>query len=207
MTKKTITILASLFILAISFFLLLIFFAFNRHSFNNNTKDNLILSANNLTLNIGDVVYNYFDVSEDNAQITITTNNNNIIEINKEYIRGLEVGNVTVTIMAEYNGLHAKQSFLVIVKKDDYSFNIIPISSCSYENNNIYLLSQVCQFSIEVFDFYGKRLDNLTYQINSTNDSKFYMELSNFILITNSNCLITIYIPEIEKTFNINCYI
>ena len=207
MTKKTITILASLFILAISFFLLLIFFAFNRHSFNNNTKDNLILSANNLTLNIGDVVYNYFDVSEDNAQITITTNNNNIIEINKEYIRGLEVGNVTVTIMAEYNGLHAKQSFLVIVKKDDYSFNIIPISSCSYENNNIYLLSQVCQFSIEVFDFYGKRLDNLTYQINSTNDSKFYMELSNFILITYSNCLITIYIPEIEKTFNINCYI
>lgn len=207
MTKKTITILASLFILAISFFLLLIFFAFNRHSFNNNTKDNLILSANNLTLNIGDVVYNYFDVSEDNAQITITTNNNNIIEINKEYIRGLEVGNVTVTIMAEYNGLHAKQSFLVIVKKDDYSFNIIPISSCSYENNNIYLLSQVCQFRIEVFDFYGKRLDNLTYQINSTNDSKFYMELSNFILITNSNCLITIYIPEIEKAFNINCYI
>lgn len=207
MTKKTITILASLFILAISFFLLLIFFAFNSHSFNNNTKDNLILSANNLTLNIGDVVYNYFDVSEDNAQITITTNNNNIIEINKEYIRGLEVGNVTVTIMAEYNGLHAKQSFLVIVKKDDYSFNIIPISSCSYENNNIYLLSQVCQFGIEVFDFYGKRLDNLTYQINSTNDSKFYMELSNFILITNSNCLITIYIPEIEKTFNINCYI
>ncbi len=207
MTKKTITILASLFILAISFFLLLIFFAFNSHSFNNNTKDNLILSANNLTLNIGDVVYNYFDVSEDNAQITITTNNNNIIEINKEYIRGLEVGNVTVTIMAEYNGLHAKQSFLVIVKKDDYSFNIIPISSCSYENNNIYLLSQVCQFRIEVFDFYGKRLDNLTYQINSTNDSKFYMELSNFILITNSNCLITIYIPEIEKTFNINCYI
>lgn len=207
MTKKTITILASLFILAISFFLLLIFFAFNSHSFNNNTKDNLILSANNLTLNIGDVVYNYFDVSEDNAQITITTNNNNIIEINKEYIRGLEVGNVTVTIMAEYNGLHAKQSFLVIVKKDDYSFNIIPISSCSYENNNIYLLSQVCQFSIEVFDFYGKRLDNLTYQINSTNDSKFYMELSNFILIANSNCLITIYIPEIEKTFNINCYI
>ena len=207
MTKKTITILASLFILAISFFLLLIFFAFNSHSFNNNTKDNLILSANNLTLNIGDVVYNYFDVSEDNAQITITTNNNNIIEINKEYIRGLEVGNVTVTIMAEYNGLHAKQSFLVIVKKDDYSFNIIPISSCSYENNNIYLLSQVCQFRIEVFDFYGKRLDNLTYQINSTNDSKFYMELSNFILITNSNCLITIYIPEIEKAFNINCYI
>ena len=207
MTKKTITILASLFILAISFFLLLIFFAFNSHSFNNNTKDNLILSANNLTLNIGDVVYNYFDVSEDNAQITITTNNNNIIEINKEYIRGLEVGNVTVTIMAEYNGLHAKQSFLVIVKNDDYSFNIIPISSCSYENNNIYLLSQVCQFRIEVFDFYGKRLDNLTYQINSTNDSKFYMELSNFILITNSNCLITIYIPEIEKTFNINCYI
>ena len=207
MTKKTITILASLFILAISFFLLLIFFAFNSHSFNNNTKDNLILSANNLTLNIGDVVYNYFDVSEDNAQITITTNNNNIIEINKEYIRGLEVGNVTVTIMAEYNGLHAKQSFLVIVKNDDYSFNIIPISSCSYENNNIYLLSQVCQFSIEVFDFYGKRLDNLTYQINSTNDSKFYMELSNFILITNSNCLITIYIPEIEKAFNINCYI
>lgn len=207
MTKKTITILASLFILAISFFLLLIFFAFNSHSFNNNTKDNLILSANNLTLNIGDVVYNYFDVSEDNAQITITTNNNNIIEINKEYIRGLEVGNVTVTIMAEYNGLHAKQSFLVIVKKDDYSFNIIPISSCSYENNNIYLLSQVCQFRIEVFDFYGKRLDNLTYQINSTNDSKFYMELLNFILITNSNCLITIYIPEIEKTFNINCYI
>ena len=207
MTKKTITILASLFILAISFFLLLIFFAFNSHSFNNNTKDNLILSANNLTLNIGDVVYNYFDVSEDNAQITITTNNNNIIEINKEYIRGLEVGNVTVTIMAEYNGLHAKQSFLVIVKNDGYSFNIIPISSCSYENNNIYLLSQVCQFRIEVFDFYGKRLKNLTYQINSTNDSKFYMELSNFILIANSNCLITIYIPEIEKAFNIYCYI
>ena len=207
MTKKTITILASLFILAISFFLLLIFFAFNSHSFNNNTKDNLILSANNLTLNIGDVVYNYFDVSEDNAQITITTNNNNIIEINKEYIRGLEVGNVTVTIMAEYNGLHAKQSFLVIVKNDGYSFNIIPISSCSYENNNIYLLSQVCQFRIEVFDFYGKRLDNLTYQINSTNDSKFYMELLNFILITNSNCLIAIYIPEIEKAFNIYCYI
>ena len=207
MTKKTITILASLMILAISFILLLIFFVFNGHYFKNNTKDKFTLSVDNITLNIGDIVYNYFDVSEDNAQITISTNNNNVIEINKDYIKGLEVGNVTVTIIAEFNGINVKKSFQVTVKTEDYSYNIIPVLNCSYKDNNIYIFSNICQFRIEILDVYGKLLENITYQINSTNDSIFYMELSNFILISNSDCSITIYIPEIERTFIVNCYI
>lgn len=204
MTKKTATIILSLVLLAISTSLLLLFFIFSNQ--NSKNEKPLTIFAKDLEISIGNKICNYFSISEENVDVQFFLDKPNIIEINENYIKGLELGSVKVTIKAFNEEQQSQTTFQVTVVNDGFSYEIVPISNCKVENQNNLLINQNnCQFSLNILDQYGNNLENLKYQYTISNNAELYYEFNHFILITSSNCVITLNYYEINFSIKIFC--
>ena len=200
MTRKIKTILFSSLLLAISIILLLVFFVFIKPQ-----KSNLPLSilTSNISLQKGQINYNFYTLSHQDAQLEFEMSKDNIVEINKDYIKGINSGIVEITITAKYDKRQAKSSFTVYVYESGYTYSVIPRENCNYSNNKLILESSHCQFRVELYDQLGNTLDSdFTYQV--TNEATLSIQFGTFLLTTYNNCQIQITYSEIDFIVSIN---
>lgn len=146
MTKRAISLLTSLIMLLVSIFLLLCYFVFKTD------KITLHLNANNVTLYVGQSVYNYYEVTDSNANIAFEVSEGNIIDINSDRILGLNAGKVTVDIIAKLENLSYSTSIEVTVLSNSYTYSINPIENCIYQNGVLYSYEDDNLFTVDVFD-------------------------------------------------------
>ncbi len=128
MTKRASSLLISLFMLALSIGLLLLYFLFKDDS----VFTPLTMNGSNISLKVGQSVYNYYTISNENAEISFEVSKDNIIEIDEEKITGINAGEVTVTLTATLEGQLAKTQIDVAVYNDGYSFILSPVENCDF---------------------------------------------------------------------------
>ena len=200
--KVLATIIASVSLIVIAIIVLLLFLFAGKDG-SKTTNDILRINANNVTLYKGDTLNDYYELSIEDAQISIDVNKNDIIEIDKDKITALTSGEVTVTLIATYNDNSAKDTFTVKVLNCDYSYDVQTIINCSYQNNTLMVEGDYCQFNIEIYDFSGQPFESTDYKFTVTNNAILQKQIGGFILQTTTNCQITFTVPTIDYSFTI----
>lgn len=194
MTKKIKTILFSSVLLAISVILLLVFFVFLKPQ-----KDNLPLSilASDISLNKNETVSNFYTLSHEDATLEFVVSKENVVEINKDYIKGINAGVVKVTIIAKLDDSQAEATFTVSVYESGYTFSVITLDNCSFSDSTLTIQSFPCQFRVEVYDRLGQTVDSpFTYSAN--NGANLTMQFNTFLLTASDNCQVQISYSEIN---------
>ena len=128
------------------------YFAFGGDS----STSTLTLSARNITLKIGQSVYNFYQLSDDNATLSFEVSEENIVDINNERIVGLKAGKVTLFITATTSNQMARDSIEIVVVNSSYSYLIAPSQNCEFNDNTLYMTDIFCSFTLEIFDMYGQ---------------------------------------------------
>ena len=104
MYKRLNIILISLVIIILSIFIFLTVFVFIKPK---NTIP-LSVTAENISLKVGNSLKNFYTVSEDNAEVSFEVENSNIIDINANEITGKQTGKTNVVITASKDDKIAK---------------------------------------------------------------------------------------------------
>ena len=193
MKRKVYTILTCCFIVVISIVLLLVFVIFP------NKKDlKLSLSCkynneNYLSLSVGDIIEDYYEINDENAEITIEVDKEGIVFINKDKIEGLNAGEVKVIIKAKTSKESIEKSFVVkVFAKEEYRINFVAIKNCTFEGDNIYITNSVFQFRLEVYDKLNKIIENLEYEISSDNTNTIIdKSFATVMIVAQENCNLT----------------
>ena len=201
MTKRVVSVLTSLMLLAISIVLLLVYFSFNT---NKDKVSPLSLLGHDLSLFVGECVYNFYQVSNVNADITFSVNKEDIISIDKEKIIGLKAGQVEVTMIASFENQISKEQIQVTVYNNGYSYDILAMQDCEFQNNTLFVNGNVCIFELTIYDRLNNKLNDLNYKIETDQDVVINKNLHLFSLYLTHDCKLKFYYPEIDYSFEIN---
>lgn len=205
MNKKNVTIsLICLFLLAISLTIILVFFVFkDRKDLSLKTKDVLTIYVDDISLSIGKKIYDYYEISDKSAEITFDVDKQGIIEIDETMIEGVSAGTVNVIMTAKTQKETTKVDFVVKVYENDYTFNFLALSNCSFENDNILITSSVFQFNIEIKDKLNNKLENVVCEILSNKTSTIIDRgFSAVLVVANEECILTFTFPELSTSFS-----
>lgn len=195
MKNRLAIILTTCSLLAVSVVLLLVFF------FSKNDARPLYCSAGDVEMCVGDKIYNYYQVSNKQATISIELNKENIIDIDEKMIYAKEVGEVEVTLTASYKNEKSVAVFVVKVYDESYHVDIISVKGCYYEGNTLYAQSNTCQFKFEVYDVLNKKLTNQKVEMAVDGNGTVNKNFNTVMLSINENCKISFYFEELEFEF------
>ncbi len=198
MTKRILSIITSLALLAISSILLIVYFAFGGDS----STSTLTLSARNITLKVGQSVYNFYQLSDDNATLSFEVSEENIVDINNERIVGLKAGKLTLFITATTSNQMARDSIEIVVLNSSYSYLITPSQNCEFNDNTLYMTDIFCSFTLEIFDIYGQIVLEPKYNYSSNEEVEFFREFRYFTLVAEKDCMVTLDFYEINFEFS-----
>ena len=197
--KKVLIVIIGLAITLVSITLLLVFLLLQGDS----TADTpLRVNVNDVTMQVGDIQYDYYDVNNEEANITILVDKEGIIEIDENKIVAVKSGIVNITLIATYQNSISKEEFTVEILNYNYSYEIVPILNCSYVNEKLLMSDSVCQFLVNVYDKSGNIISD-NFNFSSTNNSIMQKQLSNFVLFTTEDCSFTISLTEANFSFSI----
>ena len=195
-------LLLSFCILAISL-TFLFFFVFLKDNFLNNNQI-LTITSSDISLKVGDKVSNFYNVSDENAEVQISAQDESVFIVENDQLLAIKPGSTIITIVANLNGDKANTSFLLTVERDGYSYNITPIQNCTINENNVTLTDHACQISVVVYD----KLDNVYFPENLTysasNNAIIIKEIDSFILVSSEDCKVTISYPDISFEIVLN---
>lgn len=200
MNIKTITIISSSLILVVAVVLTLALML----SGGDTNASNLILrvNANDITLYKGDIIENYYFISNKDAMIEIEVDKTGIINIDENRIEALSVGEVNVTINVSLDESVAKDTFKVTVKNYDYSFEFDSLNGCYYKDM-LYVTNDLCYFKFNILDEYGKKM-NVTIDSQVNNDAVLIYEIGVYMLQCQEDCTLIMNAKEINYKVEIN---
>ena len=201
MSQKIKYILLSLGILVISLTLLICFVVVKNDKI---SSEPLTLEASDITLTVGEKTKNFFTVSNENAQIEIIADDPTLFSIVDNELVALKPGNTKITISASFDGDKAKTSFILTIENESYTYLVSPIQNCTFSENSLYMSSNACQFSIQLFDKVGIQTAPENINISASNNANIIKEISSFVLISQDDCVVTIDYPNIEFQIVIN---
>ena len=204
--KRLLALILSLVILAVSIILLLVFFILSK---GNSSAEQIILriNANDAVMFCGETREKYYDVNIDDADVTIDVDYEGIIEINHERIVALRSGSVTVTLTAKFKESISKDTFVVTVLSQDYSFNILPSANCEYKNEILYASSTALQFNIELYDLKGDVIQNPDIEYSASNGAILQKQIGSFILLSENDCTLYFNVEDLDFNFEIEVVI
>ena len=179
--------------LAISIVLLLIFVVFQ-----NKPANQLNCYANDISLCKNEIVYSFYEVSDNRAEIYFEVDKENIIEINDVYVKGLQAGEVKVTIKASYNDEVCVDEFVVKVYAETFNIKFKPISNCSFYDNTLHATANTFQFSFEVYDALNREVENLPFEILTDSEVSIVKNFYTIMVTSNKNCDLHIKFNEIS---------
>ncbi len=201
--KRLIAMIFSLFLLAISIILLLVFFLINK---DNSIAENKVLrlNASDITMYKGDMKYDYYELNNKDAILSFEVDKEGIIDINENRIFAISNGTVNVTITATYNDKIAKDSFVVCILNHNYSYIVKSINNCKFYNGILEITSSISQFSIEVYGIDGNLLEDADISYTTTNNAVLQKQMGNYILFAEDSCQMDFYVDDIDYSFSIN---
>lgn len=194
MNKRLMIIVSCCSLIAVSVVLLLVFLLMN----NNNKDKPLYCSAKDINISVGKVVYDYYDISNKNASISITVSRSDVIDINKEMIRGKTAGQVTVTLTATLGKEKSSTSFYVKVYDNSYRVEITSVENCNIEGNTIYVQSNPCQFKVDLYDVLNEKISNINFRVTAECDADVIVNFSTIMLTLNSASTIKIDFYDLD---------
>lgn len=200
MYKRLNIILISLVIIILSIFIFLTVFVFIKPK---NTIP-LSVTAENISLKVGNSLKNFYTVSEDNAEVSFEVENSNIIDINANEITGKQTGKTNVVITASKDDKIAKTSFEVSVINSDITFTIETISNCNYVDNKLVMSSTACQFSIKFYSKEQTLISNNNLHIEIPDNVNLINDISSFILVTEQNCQVKFILEDYDFCYILN---
>ena len=119
MQKKVVVIAISSFMIIASIVLVLVFVIFNSGSKAN--LDFLRVNVSDVVLYRGETTENYLELSHEKAEVKFDVDREGIINIDREKIEAISVGQVNVTVTMSLNDKTAQSTFKVTVINYDYS--------------------------------------------------------------------------------------
>lgn len=198
MQQKIKLTIISLTVLLASFVLLLCFVVLKD---NKTSSSPLTLTSSNITMLVGTSKTDFYEVSNENAIIEISAENEELFKIENNVITAIKAGQTKITIIASLNGDKAKTTFLLTAENETYTHEITAISNCYFENSILYLTDNACQFSVTIFDKIGNVFHPEIINPSANNGAIIQREMTSFLLVSNSGCVITIEYPEINLNF------
>lgn len=202
--KRAIAIIASLCILAASVILVVVFCVIKNAKDSSANITLLRVTADDITMNVGQTVKDYFTVSIPDATIDIETDKQGIIQISQTSITALKSGVVNVEITATLDEAVAKDTFTVTVTTPDYTFNVKNVQGGEFENGILYVSeSMPASFKVDIFDRLGQLVDvnMIDYSITS---GILQNQLGTFIVVPHENCTIKFAVIGTKYSFSIN---
>lgn len=184
--------------LAISVVLLIVFVV------NKNTNSQLYCSASDIEICKGETIYDFYEVTNENAEISFTVDCENIIEINDLYIRGLKAGEVNVTIKAQYKGEISIDEFCVKVYDESYRVEFVSILDCVIGGNTITALSNSFQFKVEIFDALNRKIENVEFEILPNEDITIIKNFYSILIVADRDCKVDFSFKDIDIEVEMN---
>ena len=200
MNVKIATIISSCVLLLLSVGLALIFIITFANTGAN--LEILRISANDLTICKGDVIEDYYTISNADAEIKIEVDKEGIIDIDEEKIEAISIGQVNVTLTMELDGKSCQDTFKVTVINNDYSVEIMSMSGCYYDKI-LYMTEERCIFQVKILDKNGQ--DYKTDIEMSVDDNAILQKgVGMYVLICSSDSILKIEAKEINYTYEIS---
>ena len=200
MNVKIVTIISSCVLLLLSAGLALVFIITFANIGAN--LEILRISANDLTICKGNVIKDYYTMSNSEADVEIIVDKEGIIDINKDRIEALSVGQVKVTLIMELDDRSCQDTFTVTVTNRDYSVEIISMSGCYYDKI-LYMTEERCIFQVKILDKNGQ--DYKTDIDMSVDDNAILQKgVGMYVLISSSDSILKIEAKEINFTYEIS---
>lgn len=204
MNKRLKTTILCLIVVGISISLLLIYlFVPSRKNIDLSLKTPLSSSATDISLSVGNKIYDYYEISDKSAMISFEVSQKNIINIDENMIEGLKEGSVNVVMTAQKENEISKTSFNVVVYQKSCLINILPISDCDFNDETLIVSSNVCQFQLEVYDLQNNKLENVQMQVFTNGDAIIEKNFLTIMLCVTKDCVITFNFPELDECFSI----
>ncbi len=207
MNKRWLTIISCLSILGITVVLLLVFLLCSPSSPAVIPEYSLSASVKNLNISVGDKIYDFYEINDKNAVITFEVNKEGIIEINKDYILGVNEGEVSVILHAKTSSQSTSYEFIVVVHEKNYTVKIDGIENCSFDDktNTLFAYDNVCQILFNFYDLKGNviKFKDCDFILSDT-DAEVYKEFSNAIFTIYKNCCLSIRIDYSKVVTYIN---
>lgn len=201
--KKSHAILMSLGVIAICIVTLLVLLLPKKETLVLSPNKTLTISVNDMNIAVGQQVCDFYEISDNTAEISFELSKEGIIKIDNEKIEGLNLGEVTVEIKATNTKSSVSAKFNVKVYEKEYSFNFIEIKGCRFENEYIYISSSTFQFNIDIRDKDNQKVENVVFDIFSNNPYTIIdKSFSSILIIANENCILTFTFPKLSVTFS-----
>ena len=198
MNKNIKNILVGIGFVALSVVLLIVYFVLKPLPNENDiAKNRLIISANDITLQTGQSLENFYEISNNNAVITFSSDNEQIYNIEDKTLYALSAGVANITITATLLDQTASTTICVKIMNESYSYHIECIASCEIDNNgNFCMLDNFSQFQVYVYDKLLNVVSATKTSITVNNNSELIYEAPNYTLVAYTNCEITIACEE-----------
>lgn len=169
------------------------------------TNQTVTNSANDITLSVGNKLYNYYELSDKSAKLTFELDKQGIININEEMIEGLKVGEVNVVMTATTKTSATKNQFKVTVFENEYKIMFESVNNCIISENTILTTANVFQFNVKVKNIENTELENITYSIISNKENTIIdKSFSSVMIITNEDCILTFMFNELNIKISVN---
>lgn len=204
--NKTKVVISCLSILALSIIILLVYFVFIDNKSSNNNY--LTCFVYDKTINVGESIYNFYDINDNTAEISFEVDKENIIEIDKFHIKGLNVGEVNITLIAKTKDEKIEKEFKVNVVKKEYTFEFTSIYGCNIQQDNIFTENGQFQFNLIVKDENNTLLEDVDFDIYSDKTSTIIdKSFSSILIIAQENCTLTFVFNDFSITLTKNVII
>ncbi|MBE7073696.1 MAG: hypothetical protein E7379_01190 [Clostridiales bacterium] len=200
MKNKTMYLISGI-LIAVSLVIVLVFVLLPRES--TGLIRPLNYSFENVELKVGESKTDFYQISVSNALLTFSVDQEGIIEIDNEHIKGLKAGNVVVCVEINHNSQVLTEEFNVTVYQDEYHLEIDVVQGGEFKDGSLILSSSICDFNIFIYDKY----DNLVVcklNIVSSNDAEISFLFRLYRLTTESSCILTIEAEEINLIYTIS---
>ena len=162
------------------------------------------LYVEDVTLEIGQIKTDFYQVSAEDYEISFELDKDNVIEIDENKIVAINSGKVKVDVRVIVEGNSIEESFYVTVLAESYSYQLENLINCSVNGNNIVFSSQTAQFKIRCFDKDGIEIKNPAIEMIASDGINASFEFGMVRITATKNGTITFAIAQTDIEFTMN---
>ena len=183
--------------LILSAILLIVCFVLKPNSNANKiNNDSFTLNATDIVLYTGQSSSDFYTVSNKNATITLSSDNEQIYNFENNKLYAVSAGIANITITATLNDKTATTTFVLKIMNESYTYQIVCIDNCEMIDGKIHTYVNFSQIQIYVYDKLKNSVSLSDVSITLTNDAELILEAANFYLVMHTDCKIILSIPS-----------
>lgn len=172
--KKRIILLSAIALLLASIVVLVIYFCMFRPK--TQSSDVFTISCPNLEMTVGQTSSLPIEMSYEDAELSFQIDDGSIAVISDGSITALKAGVTKVRVDASYQNKQASCSFSVSVSRQSFSCRLTENADCKIFNDQIFLTSSSCQFSLQLYDEFDNLILNPLVEASVSDNENMMIE-------------------------------